>query len=74
MGESMEQPRAQDTPRIRLARLWLWASPIVMLVVAVVFGVLAVLNEKWGLLAAMIVLALVAVALFVLQRRLLRRI
>ncbi len=73
-GERMEQPRTQETAGMRLARLWLWGAPLVMLVLAAVFAVLAVLNDKWGLLAAMIVLALVAVGLFVLQRLLLRRI
>ena len=45
-----------------------------MLALAVLFGVLAVGEEKWGLLAAMVVLGLVAVGLFVVQWRLLKRI
>jgi membrane protein YdbS with pleckstrin-like domain len=62
-----------DSPSMRLLRLWLWAAPLVMLALAVLFSVLAVREEQWGLLAAMIVLALVAVGLFVAQWRLLRR-
>jgi len=58
---------------MRLMRLWLWAAPLVMLALAVLFAVLAVVGERWGLLAAMVLLALVAVGMFVLQWRLLRR-
>ncbi len=58
---------------MRLMRLWLWAAPLGMLALAVLFAVLAVDEENWGLLAAMVVLALVAAALFALQWRLLRR-
>ncbi len=60
-------------PGMRLMRLWLWAAPLSMLALAVVFAVLAVDERKWGLLAAMALLALVAVGLFVVQWRLLRR-
>ena len=58
---------------MRLMRLWLWTAPLVMLALAAMFGWLAVDEGKWGLLAAMVPLALVAVGLFVLQWRLLRR-
>jgi hypothetical protein len=58
---------------MRLMRLWLWAAPLAMLALAVLFGVLAVAEGKWGLLAAMVLLALVAMGLFVVQWRLLRR-
>jgi hypothetical protein len=44
-----------------------------MLALAVLFGLIAVDDKKWGLLAAMVVLALTALALFLLQWRLLRR-
>ena len=57
---------------MRLMRLWLWTAPLVMLALAAVFGWLAVDEGKWGLLVAMVLLALVAVGLFVVQRRLLR--
>ena len=57
---------------MRLMRLWLWTAPLGMLALAALFGWLAVDEGKWGLLVAMVVLALVAVGLFVLQWRLLR--
>ncbi len=58
---------------MRLMRLWLWVAPLSMLALATLFGVLAVAEGKWGLLAAMVLLALVAVGLFVVQWRLLKR-
>jgi uncharacterized membrane protein YpjA len=61
-------------PAARLLRLWLWGTPLAMLTLAVLFGVLAVEEEKWGLLAAMAVLALVAVGLWLVQWRLLKHI
>ncbi len=69
----MEEGSRQEGPAARLMRLWLWTAPLAMLALAVLFAVVAVDEGKWGLLAAMVVLALVAGALFVLQWRLLRR-
>ena len=69
----MEQGTRAEGPGARLLRLWLWGAPLVMLALAVLFGVIAVGEEEWGLLAVMVVLALVAVGLFVVQWRLLRR-
>ncbi len=69
----MEQETRSDGPAVRLLRLWLWAAPLGMLALATLFGALAVAEGKWGLLAAMVLLALVAVGLFVVQWRLLRR-
>ncbi len=60
-------------PGVRLLVLWLAGAPLAMLGLAVFFAVLAAGDENWGLLAAMVVLGLVAVALFVAQRRLLSR-
>ena len=57
---------------MRLMRLWLWTAPLVMLALTALFGWLAVDEGKWGLLVAMVLLALVAVGLFVVQWRLLR--
>ena len=54
-------------------RLWLWTAPMGMLALSVFFGALAVDEGKWGLLAAMVLLAVTAVGLFVVQWRLLRR-
>ncbi len=50
---------------MRLMRLWLWLAPLGMLALALLFAGLAVADGRWGLLAVMAVLALVAVALFV---------
>ncbi len=58
---------------MRLMRLWLWAAPLGMLALATLFGALAADEGKWGLVAAMVPLALVAVGLFVVQWRLLKR-
>jgi len=69
----MERGSGTEGPGIRLMRIWLWLAPLGMLALAAVFAVLAVGDERWALLAVMAVLALVSVALFVLQWRLLRR-
>ena len=69
----MERGAGSDGPGIRLMRLWLWASPLGMLALATLFGVLAVVEGMWGLVAAMVPLALVAMGLFVVQWRLLKR-
>ena len=68
----MEEGRLVEGPALRLVRLWLWTAPLVMLALAAMFGWLAVDEGKWGLLVAMVLLALVAVGLFVVQWRLLR--
>ncbi len=72
-AQKMERPFGSDGPAMRLMRLWLWVAPLSMLALASLFGVLAVAEGRWGLLAAMVLLALVAVGLFVVQWRLLRR-
>ena len=68
----MEERTRADGPGMRLLRLWLWLAPLSMLALSALFGVLAVAQGKWGLLAAMVPLALVAVGLFVAQWRLLK--
>ncbi len=73
MGHGSGAPRPAEGPAMRLMRLWLWSAPLTMLALAVLFAVLAVGDQSWGLLAAMVVLALAAIGLFVLQWRLLRR-
>jgi hypothetical protein len=70
----VEQGTRVEGPAARLLRLWLWAAPLAMLALAVLFGVLALGEERWGLLAAMVVLALTAAGLWLLQWRLLRRV
>ncbi len=69
----MEHRTEADGPGMRLMRLWLWVAPLSMLAVTVLFGVLAVAEGKWGLVAAMVLLALVAMGLLVVQWRLLKR-
>ena len=69
----MERRAGNDGPGMRLMRLWLWVAPLSMLALATLFGVLAVAEGKWGLLAAMVPLALVAVGLWLVQWRLLKR-
>ncbi len=69
----MERRAGSDGPGMRLMRLWLWAAPLGMLALATLFGALAADEGKWGLVAAMVPLALVAVGLFVVQWRLLKR-
>ena len=69
----MGRGAGSDGPGMRLMRLWLWVAPLGMLALATLFGVLAVAEGRWGLLAAMVLLALVAVGLFVVQWRLLKR-
>ena len=69
----MEGGRRIEGPGIRLMRLWLWSAPLTMLGLAIFFAVLAAGDANWGLLGTMAVLALVAVGLFVVQRRLFRR-
>ena len=46
-------------------RLWMWAIPVLMLVAAIVFSAIAATDERWGLLAVMIVMGLLAVGLLV---------
>ncbi len=72
-AQKMERPAGDDGPGMRLMRLWLWAAPLSMLALATLFGVLAVAEGMWGLVAAMVPLALVAIGLFVVQWRLLKR-
>ncbi len=70
----MDKRTGLEGPAGRLLRLWLWTAPLAMLALAILFGALAVIEEEWGLLVAMVLLGLVSVGLFVVQWRLLRRI
>ena len=58
---------------MRLLVLWLTAMPIGMLAIAILFAVIAVNRESWAMLAIMIVMAVMALVLFVMQRRLINR-
>ena len=46
-------------------RVWMWAVPILMLAVAIVFGAIAAADGRLGLLAVMLVMGLMAIGLFV---------
>ncbi len=50
-----------------ILRAWMWLVPVVMLVGAVVFGVIAVNDGKWGLLVVMIVMGAIALGLMYLH-------
>jgi hypothetical protein len=50
-----------------LLRIWLWIVPIAMLAVSVVFGVIAALEESWGLLVVMVLMGLFAFGLLMLH-------
>ena len=66
-------PAGDNSLTMLLLRIWLWAVPIVMLVVAVVFGGLAAAEGRWGLTGVMFVLGLVAIGLMVVHYWLLYR-
>ena len=55
-------------------RLWMWAVPLVMLAVSLLFAAIAVANGSWGLLALMMFMALIAIGLFTLHWWLMNRI
>ena len=48
-------------------RIWLWIVPIAMLAVSAVFGTIAALDESWGLLAVMVIMAFFALGLLMLH-------
>ena len=45
-------------------RAWLWLVPAVMLVASVVFGTIAALDGSWALVAVMVLMGVLALALF----------
>ena len=44
-------------------RAWMWFVPVAMLGAAVVFGTIAALDERWGLLAMMVFIGVIAAAM-----------
>jgi hypothetical protein len=48
-----------------LLRLWMWAVPVVMFVSAVIFGTIAVIDERWGLFVVMLFIGCIALSLLV---------
>ena len=63
----------RDTPSLRLLRLWLLSAPIIMLSLSASFAIIAIIGQRWWMLATMLVLAIAAVGLFYVQARLLSR-
>ena len=55
-------------------RLWMWAVPVIMLGLSLLFAAIAATNGSWGLLVLMIFMALMAVGLFTLHWWLMYRI
>lgn len=54
-------------------RAWMWFVPIAMLFAAVGFGVLAAVDERWGLMVMMMFLGVTGLALLFLHWWLLYR-
>jgi hypothetical protein len=46
-------------------RAWLWIVPVGMIVASAVFSVVAALDERWGLLAVMVVMGVFGLGLLV---------
>jgi len=61
-GASIEPPASFG---MFILRLWMWAVPILMLVAAFLFGTIAAVDGRWGLLFVMIVMGLMGLGLFV---------
>jgi len=56
-----------NTLSMRILRLWMWAVPFAMILAALLFGVLAASDGKWGLVAVMFVIGLAGLGLLVLH-------
>jgi hypothetical protein len=54
-------------------RAWMWVAPIAIIVASAVFSTIAVLDERWALLAVMLVMGVFGVALLLLHWWLLYR-
>jgi hypothetical protein len=54
-------------------RAWMWLVPIALMVAAVVFGLIAALDERWALVVVMFFMGLTGLALLVLHWWLLYR-
>jgi hypothetical protein len=57
--------REPDSLGMFALRLWMWAVPVVMLVAAIVFGTIAVIDGRWGLFVVMLLMGAIAVSLLV---------
>jgi hypothetical protein len=63
----MAQRQTDNSMTMAILRVWLWAVPVVMLLAAAVFGVIAGADGRWGLVGVMVVMGLIAVGLMVLH-------
>ena len=54
-------------------RAWLWIVPIGMIVASAVFGVVAALDQRWGLVAVMAVMGAFGLVLLVFHTWLMYR-
>jgi hypothetical protein len=63
----------QQGPTMFFLRVWMWFVPIAMIVAAVVFGAVAAVDERWGLLAVMVLMGVIGSGLFLLHWWLLYR-
>ena len=48
-------------------RAWLWLVPIGMIIASAVFSVVAALDERWGLLAVMVVMGVFGLGLLLVH-------
>jgi hypothetical protein len=46
-------------------RAWMWLVPIALMMAAVVFGVVAAMDERWGLLVVMVFMGLLGLVLLI---------
>lgn len=56
-----------NTLSMRILRVWMWMVPFAMILAAVLFGVLAASDGKWGLVAVMFLIGLAGLGLLVLH-------
>jgi len=69
-GRRDSRPAAVDSGQpesfgMFVLRLWMWAVPIVMFAAAVIFGTIAAVDGRWGLLVVMLFMGAIAVSLFI---------
>ena len=62
--------KKDESPSIRLLRLWLSLSPIAMFVLSIIFSVITIITERWVLLAITTPLAILGIILFYAQSKL----
>ncbi len=73
---SRSRARRQTEPQsftVLVIRAWMWLVPVAILAASAIFGTIAALDERWGLLIVMVVMAVFAVGLMLLHWWLLYR-